>query len=218
MDDVFPAKFEGIPATSAGIPAKFEGIPAGTLVCLKGLAIRTSNQMAPPMLIGKRSNMEKGHDFIPAGDEDFLEWSRNFVNGMGKNADVLGAPASEVTTLRTQFGDYKAKLTVAKSGNQGKTDVAKKNEAKKVLMHTERLTNKLYIAWNPKVDNALRKVLGVTVRDIARTPVPEPNTRPEFSFKVLDIMRIQIGFHEQGSAMTQVIIERNSRNIKASYN
>jgi hypothetical protein len=125
------------------------------------------------------------------------------------NAEVLGAPASEVTTLRTQFNDYETKLRVAKSGNRGKADVVKKNEAKKVLMRTERLMNKLYIAWNPNVDDALRKVLGVTVRNVVRTPIPEPKTRPEFSFKVLDIMRIQIGFHEQGSA---------SRAIPYGYN
>ncbi|MDR2783973.1 MAG: hypothetical protein LBB48_09100, partial [Treponema sp.] len=42
--------------------------------------------------------------------------------------------------------------------------------------------------------------LGVPVYDDTRTTIPDPATRPEFSFKVLDLMRVQIDFRDQGSA------------------
>ncbi|MDR0784559.1 MAG: hypothetical protein LBE74_01575 [Treponema sp.] len=143
------------------------------------------------------------------GNDAFLDWSHNFVNGVEANADVLGVPASETTALRAEFGDYETKLAVAKAGNRGKADVAEKNAAKEILMHTERLITKLYIAWNPKVSDALRAELGVSVHDGTRTTIPEPKKRPEFSFKVLYLMRILINFWNQGS---------ESRAIPYGYN
>jgi hypothetical protein len=142
----------------------------------------------------------KGHDFIPQADDAFLDWSRNFVNGVVANAAAWGVPQSEMTALQTLLADYEDKLAAAKAGNRGKADVAEKNAAKEALMHKERMVTKLYIAWNPAVSDAQREAVGVTVHDATRTSVPIPKTRPEFSFKVADIMRIQIDFRDQGSA------------------
>jgi hypothetical protein len=141
----------------------------------------------------------KGHDFIPQRDDAFFEWSRNFTAVVEKNAELFGAPAAEVTAVKGLFADYDAKLAAAKSGNRGKVDVAEKQAAKEALMHKARLVNKLYIAWNPKVSDALREEAGVTVHDGVRTSIPVPKTRPEFNLKVLDIMRIEIEVRDQGS-------------------
>jgi hypothetical protein len=111
--------------------------------------------------------------------------------------------------LKALFTDYETKLAAAKAGNHGKVDVAEKNAAKDALMRKARLITKLYIAWNPKASDALREEAGVTVHDGARTSVPVPKTRPEFNLKVLDIMRVQIEFHDQGS---------ESRAIPYGYN
>ncbi|MDR1074233.1 MAG: hypothetical protein LBL45_11275 [Treponema sp.] len=151
----------------------------------------------------------KGHDFIPQADDAFLYWSRNFVNGVVANAAAWGVPQPEVTALQSLFADYETKLAAAKAGNRGKADVAEKNAAKESLMHKERMVVKLYIAWNPAVSDAQREAIGVTVHDGVRTTIPAPKTRPEFNFKVADIMRIQIDFRDQGSA---------SRAIPYGYN
>jgi hypothetical protein len=95
-----------------------------------------------------------------------------------RNAEVLGAPAAEVTALKALFTDYETKLAAAKSGNHGKVDVAEKNAAKDAFMHKERLVTKLYIAWNPKVSDALREEAGVTVHDGVRTSIPRPKRAP----------------------------------------
>jgi hypothetical protein len=142
----------------------------------------------------------KGHDFIPQGDDAFLDWSRNFVTLVVVNATAWEFPQSEATVLQTQLADYEAKRVVAKSGNRGKFDIAEKNTAKKKLMHTERDVTKRRLAWNPNVTSAQRKQIGVTDHDETHTPIPEPQTRPEFSFKALDLMKIRIDFHDQGSA------------------
>jgi hypothetical protein len=151
----------------------------------------------------------KGHDFIPQGDEEFLAWSRNFIALIVVNMTAWGIPQAVVTLLQSLFDDYEAKLTAAKSGNHGKVDIAAKNAAKKALMHEERSVVKTYIAWNPAVSDAQKQDLGVTVYDGTRTSIPDPKTRPEFSFKVLDLMRVQIDFHDQG---------RPNRAIPYGYN
>ncbi|MDR2783104.1 MAG: hypothetical protein LBB48_04585 [Treponema sp.] len=50
------------------------------------------------------------------------------------------------------------------------------------------------------MSNAQREDAGVTVRDGMCATIHDPKTHPEFSFKVLDLMRIQIDFRDQGSA------------------
>ncbi|MDR2447343.1 MAG: hypothetical protein LBD58_08685 [Treponema sp.] len=136
----------------------------------------------------------------PQADEAFLIWSRNFVALVIANAATWNIPQSEAAALQTLLADYDAKLDAAKAGNRGKADVAEKNAAKEALMHKERMVTKLYIAWNLAVSDAQREVIGATVHDGVRTSIPAPKTRPEFSFKVADIMRIQIDFRDQGSA------------------
>jgi hypothetical protein len=141
----------------------------------------------------------KGHDFIPQGDDAFLDWSRNFVTLVAANAAAWEVPQAEVTALQTQFADYEAKLVIARSGNRGKFDIAEKNAAKKTLMRAERDVTKRRLAWNPNVTSAQRRELGITDHDESHTPIPEPQTRPEFNFKVLDLLKIRIDFHDLGS-------------------
>ncbi|MDR2792066.1 MAG: hypothetical protein LBB61_00165 [Treponema sp.] len=141
----------------------------------------------------------KGHDYMPQGDEEFLAWSRNFIALIVINAAAWGIPHAVVTLLQSLFDDYEAKPTIAASGNHGKADVAAKNAAKKALMHEGRSVVKTCIARNPAVSAAQKEALGVTVYGGTRTPIPAPKSRPEFSFKVLGLMRIQIDFRDQGS-------------------
>jgi hypothetical protein len=142
----------------------------------------------------------KGKDFIPHGDDAFLDWIRNLIAIILAYFAQWNIPQAEITALQTLFTDYETKLTAAKAGNRGKGDVAEKNAAKKSLMSAARNFTKLYLSWNPAVSDAQRELLNITVHDGTRTTIPVPQTRPEFSFKVIDLMRIQIDFHDQGSS------------------
>ncbi|MDR1399725.1 MAG: hypothetical protein LBJ41_07385 [Treponema sp.] len=142
----------------------------------------------------------KGHDFIPQADEAFLAWVRNFITILLANFAAWGILEADVTVLQGLFTTYETRLTAARSGNRGKVDVSEKNIAKKALMQAIRLFVKQHLAWNPAVSQSQQKLLGITVHDDVRTPIPKPQSRPEFNFKVIDIMRIQIDFKDQGSA------------------
>ncbi|MDR1215090.1 MAG: hypothetical protein LBK25_00230 [Treponema sp.] len=142
----------------------------------------------------------KGRDYILRTDEGSLAWLRNFIAVLLQHLTESGVPQAEVTALQAKFTDYETKLAKAKSGNRGKADVAEKNAAKKLAVNAARMITKLYLAWNPAVSDVLREMLGITVHDGTRTTIPVPQTRPEFSFKVIDLMRIQIDFHDQGSS------------------
>ncbi|MDR2417724.1 MAG: hypothetical protein LBD79_01555 [Treponema sp.] len=141
----------------------------------------------------------KGHDYIPQADNAFLDWSRNFIAVVEANITAWGILQPAVTVLKDLFSKYETKLLAAKAGNHGKIDVAEKNAAKQALMHEVRNFTKQHLAWNPAISEAQRELLGITVHDSVRTSIPPPQTRPEFNYKLLDIMRIQIEFKDQGS-------------------
>ncbi|MDR0636094.1 MAG: hypothetical protein LBF87_03350 [Treponema sp.] len=142
----------------------------------------------------------KGHDFIPQADNAFLAWVRNFITILLANFTAWSILEADVTALQGLFATYETKLSVATSSNRGKVDVAEKNIAKQALMHAVRAFVKQHLAWNPAVSQSQQTLLGITVHDGVRTSIPKPQTRPEFNYKVLDIMRIQIDFNDQGNA------------------
>jgi hypothetical protein len=142
----------------------------------------------------------KGRDYIPRGDDAFLDWARNFIAVLAEYLALWGVLQSVLDALKALFADYEVKLEKSKSANRGKVDVAEKNAAKKALMSSARNTYKLYIAWNPAVTDAQKEEAGVPIHDQTRTTIPVPKTRPEFNLKVVDLMQIQIDFHDQGSS------------------
>jgi hypothetical protein len=151
----------------------------------------------------------KGKDFVPQRDDTFLDWIRNFIAVIVANAVAWLVPAELVSALQAQLTDFESKLAIAKSSNRGKVDVANKNAAKEILKHTARDVTKRFLAWSPAVSDAERELLGITVHDTVRTSIHAPKTRPEFSYKILDLLRLLIDFYDQGS---------NSRAIPYGYN
>jgi hypothetical protein len=141
----------------------------------------------------------KGKDFVPHRDDTFLDWIRNFIAVIIAHAAAWLVPAELVSALQTQLAAFEDALALAKAGNHGKVDVANKNAAKEILMHTARDVTKRFLAWNPAVSDAERELLGVTVHDTVRTSIAAPKTRPEFTYKVIDLLRLLIDFFDQGS-------------------
>jgi hypothetical protein len=63
----------------------------------------------PPLFIGETV---KGHDFIPQGDEAFLDWSGDFVTLVAANAAAWEVPQATAAALQTQFAGCEAKLVI----------------------------------------------------------------------------------------------------------
>jgi len=138
--------------------------------------------------------------FIPNRDEDFLDWSANLIAVSTANKTAWQIPDTALAALTPLHNAFDTALTAAKAPNHGKIDTQVKNDARDTLEHTERRFVNGHIRYNDNVPPAGKIQAGVPLPDDVPTPVGEPKTRPEFSLRVVDILRIRVDFRDQGSA------------------
>jgi hypothetical protein len=77
--------------------------------------------------------------------------------------------------------------------------VLAKNEAKAAGKHILRVFNNEFILYSTLVSDQDKVDMGNHIHN-PPSPIPDPHTRPEFSIKILDIMRLAIHFWDQGSS------------------
>jgi hypothetical protein len=139
--------------------------------------------------------MKRQDSATQVGDA-FGDWLRTFLTVLTENASAWGVAQTEVTAAQAQAADYQAKAAAAKSAKHNEVDDAKENAAKDAVMHTVCGIIKRYLVCNPQINDMQRELLGIDAHDEACSAVPVLETRPEFTFKAIDLMQIQIDFHD----------------------
>jgi hypothetical protein len=136
--------------------------------------------------------------YLPQKDAEIVAWSDNFSVQVSANAAKWEIPEAEVKALTTAKNAFATLHSQVDSPNRTPVIVAEKNTARKELIGIIRTLVDFRLK-NPVITDAQRIALGLHVRDTTHTPVPVPATRPELYIDVLDVRRLSINFHDQGS-------------------
>ena len=119
-------------------------------------------------------------DYLPAGDAEFNSWQGNLVSFTESQLASWGIPASDFTKLKTAQEVWTEGYSQAKvKTNRNAGDVQAKNDARKLYQQLLRIFVKQWLAFNRRVSDRDRELMGVTVRKGTRTPRPKPATAPE---------------------------------------
>jgi hypothetical protein len=112
--------------------------------------------------------------YIPFNDAKFLEWVRALIAYVIANAERFGMlpPDAMISELTEQFA-----LCVQKCAdpNHGRIDTINKNDVRRKLEKAARELVQGHLAKNPKVNNADREAMGLTVYDKTPTTVAVPS-------------------------------------------
>lgn len=140
-------------------------------------------------------------DYIPKNDAEFNLWQANLVDIISENATAWGISAEDVTNLKAKQTVWATAFEKA-SNKQNRTaaDVASKNSAGDDFTKTIRDFTQLWLARNPKVTDADRVRMGITVRSNSHTPIPAPETFPVGSVDFSIRLQHAISFYDQASA------------------
>jgi len=129
-------------------------------------------------------------NFIPANDAEFNVWQRNLVNLTDTGLIAWGINADDFAKLsdgQAVWQDAYAPAEIKKARNEG--DVQGKDSARDVYEKQLRKFVKQWLAFNTRVSDRDRELMGLTVISEMRSPVTPPTTVPvgkiDFSIRLL---------------------------------
>lgn len=139
-------------------------------------------------------------DYLPARDAEFNSWQGNLVNFAETQLTSWSIPASDFITLKTDQRVWidafdHAKIKTARD----RGDVQAKNDARKLYEQSLRTFVKQWLAFNTRVSDRDRELMGVTVRKGTRTPRPKPATAPEGRIDFSIRMQHKVYFADQAT-------------------
>jgi hypothetical protein len=138
-------------------------------------------------------------DYIPSGDEVFLEWARNLYNyALAHFADWGGIP-SPSASVGPLVGAYLTALTAAQKPNRGKVDVLAKNQSRDALKKAIRIYVKAWLINNPLVTDEDKIAMGLPVYKKTKSPVVPPKTAPVLDIDTRTRRRLSIGYKDEAS-------------------
>jgi hypothetical protein len=138
-------------------------------------------------------------DYIPTGDEQFLDWAGNLLAYVASHAAAWGITESKVAALQALKAAYAEKLAAAKAPNRGKADVLAKNEARDALKAAMRPFVKAHLAYNEDVSDEDRVKMDIPIHNNKPSPVPPPSTHPDFEISTAELRQLTIHFRDEGS-------------------
>jgi hypothetical protein len=129
-----------------------------------------------------------------------LVWTDNFRAVLATLLEGLGFPPATFELITALRNTYAAALDAAEApATRTAGRVKEKNDARKVLEKELRQAIAEYLTHNHLLTNGNREDLGLPVPDHTHTPVPPPDSTPEFTLEGHGIGRVRIRFHDQGS-------------------
>jgi hypothetical protein len=138
-------------------------------------------------------------DYIPTGDEKFLDWTQNLLVYTASRAAAWGIAESKVAALQALKNTYAEKLAAAKAPNRGKADVLAKNEARDALEAAMRPFVKAHLAYNEDVTDEDRVKMDIPTHKNKPSPIPPPSTHPDFDIDTAELRQLTIHFRDEGS-------------------
>ncbi|MDD4991952.1 MAG: hypothetical protein PHR83_06955 [Paludibacter sp.] len=140
-------------------------------------------------------------DYIPKTDAEYNVWQFNLIALLSENATAWGISAEVITSLKaSQTRWTTAYDKTSNKQNRTTADVITKNEAGEDFTKEIRDVVQQWLVRNPKVTDADRARLGITVRTNTHTPVPPPSTFPVGSVDFSLRLQHSISFYDQASA------------------
>jgi hypothetical protein len=125
-------------------------------------------------------------DYIPQSDWGFLTWVKSLFAYILLHASNWGLdPSSWMYIDPAMIAAYEDALAKAKDPNRGSADVLEKNETRDALKKAVRQYVKEFLEYNSRITDEDRKHMGLPVHDPKPTPVPDPDTIPEVTVKVI---------------------------------
>lgn len=140
-------------------------------------------------------------DYIPKTDAEFNVWQFNLIQILLDNATAWGIPEEVIASLIAAQARWATAYNKA-SNKQNRTaaDVITKNEAGDDFTKAIRDTVQQWLVRNPKVIDADRVRMGITVRSTSHTPVPPPESFPVGSVDFSVRLQHSISFYDESSA------------------
>ena len=140
-------------------------------------------------------------DYITQTDAEFHVWQINLIDILSDNATAWGIPEEVITSLKaTQTRWTTAYEKASNKQNRTAADVITKNEAGDDFTKEIRDTVQQWLVRNPKVSDADRVRMDITVRTNTHTPVPPPSSFPVGSVDFSLRLQHTISFYDQASA------------------
>lgn len=124
-------------------------------------------------------------DWLPAGDQDFLDWSTNFNTKLTAAPTDYGLVAGDATAYDALHDAYASALAVvAVPATKTSVTIQAKNTAKAAAMAKARELVAI-IQESPDTDDTDRAELAITVRDFTPTPIADPITKPVVNIETI---------------------------------
>jgi hypothetical protein len=144
--------------------------------------------------------MSRNKDYLPGGDQAFLEWVIEFLKYLMSRLTKFNFPKAEYDLLEQEKDIYAQKLEVSReSATRTPVNIKEKNAAKKVLKTHVRVSTGEYLMRNHLLTVGDREMLGLPIHKTTRTPAPVADAAPDFDIDSHTIYRLIIHFFERGS-------------------
>jgi hypothetical protein len=193
-----PKKLLVAPKSHADIQKRKNGMPKKILVKpkeapsgQKTFSGMPKNQQGVYIIMGNK-------DYVPANDEEFLDWGKNLYAYALAHYAGWDIPSPQVS-LETLLNAYEAAFHAANSPNRGKVDILHKNQTRNALKKEIRLYVRAYLINNPAVTDEDKTAMGLPIYKTTHTPVPVPSTAPRLFLNTSVRRRISVDYRDEGS-------------------
>lgn len=136
-------------------------------------------------------------DYLPRSDSEFRTWAQNFNSFVAANFFALGLTIDESDGIGAVITDFAiahdlwvSRRAAAQAAREGK-DALRQSAEESIRQLVRRLQA------NPAVTDEHRQNLGITVREIERTPTPAPTSRPVATIDASQRLRHVIRFTDE---------------------
>jgi hypothetical protein len=136
------------------------------------------------------------NDYIPQGDDTFLQWIRNLIAYVLLHAERMAIPAGAIGVLQPLLAEFETAFEKMADPNHGKLDTQRKNETRDALKTATRAFVMGYITYNPNVTDDDRREMGTPIHSKTHTPAPIPKERPIIDTVAVDNRQIAVDIRE----------------------
>ena len=144
------------------------------------------------------------YDYVPAADAEFNVWQAGVVTDAQTNAEKWGINADDLTKLVSIKGEWDTAW--GKAGNRNNrlpSDVQAKNDARKKYEKALRDFVGQWLSKNPRVTDADRTQMGLTVKNGSHSPVVTPETSPVVSVDFSTRLQHSVYFADEATPQSK---------------
>jgi hypothetical protein len=138
-------------------------------------------------------------DYIPEGDDAFLDWVRNFHEVCTEKTADWGLPAALVALIGGKMEHFETALQKCHSRHKTKADTEEKNECREDLEAECRSFSQEFLMHSSNLTRADRVRAGLHVPDPNQTPPPKPVSWPVCEVELTATGEIVLKYTDSGT-------------------